>query len=127
MLMRDRMVGLVLSSSVLVAAPVVAQEATVPDGGKIVSMGQPSLLKPYGGLSLGGYFEDQASALTAFLSAGLRKDLLSPIAAVAAVQIEGYGGLRGGDADGGVRALFSIPFLWLSGGVISGPWRAGHP
>lgn len=80
-------------------------------------MGQPSSLKPYGGLSLGGYYEDQASDFTAFLSAGIRKDLLSPIAAVAAVQLEGYGGLRGGDADGGVRALFSIPFIWLSGGV----------
>ena len=89
--------GLLLS-----AAPLLAQDVgSTTDGARLVSMGQPVTLKPYGGLSLGGYFEDDASDLTAFLNAGIRKDLLSPIAAVAALQLEGYGGLRGGE--GGKR------------------------
>jgi len=108
-----------LATLVLCTSPAAAQQ-TAPQpaaGDLIVSMGQPSSLKPYGGLSAGGYFENDASDFTSYLSAGIRKDLLSPVAAVAAVQAEGYGGIRGGEADGGVRALFTIPFIWLGFGV----------
>ena len=62
-------------------------------------------------------FEDQASDFTAYLRAGIRKDLLSPVATMAALQLEGYGGVRGGEIDGGVGGLFTIPFIWLGSGV----------
>jgi hypothetical protein len=107
-----------LAALLLCSHPAAAQQTPPPaDGDLIVSMGQPSSLKPYGALSAGGYFENDASDFTSYLSAGIRKDLLSPVAAVAAIQAEGYGGVRGGEADGGVRALFTIPFIWLGFGV----------
>jgi len=99
------------------ALPAGAQDVSPDEGGTITSLGQPSSLKPYGGLSAGGYYENQASDFTAYLSAGIRKDLLSPVAAVAALQLEGYGGVRGSEIDGGARALFAIPFIWLGFGV----------
>ena len=36
---------------------------------------------------------------------------------MAALQLEGYGGVRGGEIDGGVGGLFTIPFIWLGSGV----------
>ena len=55
-----------LTASLISALPVGAQQPVAPDqGGTILSLGQPPKLKPYGGLSLGGYFENQASDLTA--------------------------------------------------------------
>ncbi|MGB5301629.1 MAG: hypothetical protein WBP17_00600, partial [Gemmatimonadota bacterium] len=98
-----------LAASLFTAFPAGAQDVSPDQGGTITSLGQPSSLKPYGGISGGGYYENQASDFTAFLSAGIRKDLLSPVVGVA-IQLEGYGGVRGGEADGGLRALFSIPF-----------------
>ena len=113
-----RMAGAALVGFLLCAPLTEAQQApSSTNADLIVSMGQPSSLKPYGGLSLGGYHEDQASDFTAYLSAGIRKDLLSPVLAVAALQFEGYGGVRGNEIDGGARALFSIPFIWLGFGV----------
>jgi hypothetical protein len=106
-----------LAASLVSAFPAAAQDVSPDEGGMITSLGQPSSLKPYGGLSLGGYYEDQASDLTGYLSAGIRKDLLSPVAAVAALQLEGYGGVRGSEVDGGLRALFAIPFIRLGFGV----------
>ena len=98
-----------LAASLFTAFPAGAQDVSPDQGGKITSLGQPSSLKPYGGISGGGYYENQASDFTAFLSAGIRKDLLSPVVGVA-IQLEGYGGVRGGEADGGLRALFAVPF-----------------
>ena len=113
-----RMVGAALVGFLLCAPLAEAQQApSSTNADLIVSMGQPSSLKPYGGLSLGGYYENQASDFTGYLSAGIRKDLLSPVLAVAALQFEGYGGVRGGEIDGGERALFAIPFIWLGFGV----------
>ena len=106
-----------LVASLLTPFPAAAQDVSPDDGGLITSMGQPSSLNPYGGLSAGGYFEDQATDFTGYLSAGIRKDLLSPVAAVAALQLEGYGGVRGSDIDGGMRGLFAIPYFWLGFGV----------
>ena len=110
-------VTLLLAAWLFSALPAGAQDISPDDGGTITSLGQPSSLKPYGGLSLGGYYENQASDLTGYLSAGIRKDLLSPVLAVAALQLEGYGGVRGSEIDGGARALFSIPFTRLGFGV----------
>ncbi|MGB5673544.1 MAG: hypothetical protein WBO43_03270 [Gemmatimonadota bacterium] len=106
-----------LAASLFTAFPAGAQDVSPDQGGTITSLGQPSSLKPYGGISGGGYYENQASDFTAYLSAGIRKDLLSPVMAVAAVQLEGYGGVRGSEADGGLRALFAIPFIRLGFGV----------
>ncbi len=116
-MMRDTM-RLVLAGLILWASPLSGQDASQPDDGtKIVSLGQPSSVEPYGGISGGGYYEGQASDFTAYLSAGIRKYLLSPVISAAALQLEGYGGLRGDEGDGGVRALFAIPFLRLGFGV----------
>ncbi|MCL7958737.1 MAG: hypothetical protein M8861_00950, partial [marine benthic group bacterium] len=113
-----RSLGKVVAVLLLTAAPLGAQDNGSPDeGGMITSLGQPSWTNPYGGISGGGYYENQASDFTAYLSAGIRKDLLSPVMAVAAIQLEGYGGVRGGEADGGLRALFSIPFIRLGFGA----------
>ena len=109
--------AVLVAASLLSALPAGAQDVSPDEGGKIASLGQPSWNNPYGGISGGGYYENQASDFTAYLSAGIRKDLLSPVLAVAAVQLEGYGGVRGGEADGGLRALFSIPFIRLGFGV----------
>ncbi|MEJ2483563.1 MAG: hypothetical protein P8049_10750 [Gemmatimonadota bacterium] len=50
--------------------------------------------------------------------AGILKDLLSPVAGVAAIGLEGYGGVRGEDGlDGGIRPLFSIPALHFTTGA----------
>ena len=107
----------VLAASLLVALPAGAQDVP-PDGGDLItSLGQPSWVKPYGGLSGGGYFDDGTSDFTAFFSAGVQRYLLSPVLTAAAVQLEGYGGVRGGEADGGLRGLFTIPFIGLGFGV----------
>ncbi len=112
------MTGVLLVASVIAAPQASAQEMLSPDdGGMTVSMGQPLSLKPQAGLSLGGYFEDEASEFTAYLNAGIRKDLLSPVVALGALLLEGYGGVRGSEIDGGARFLYSIPAIWLSGGV----------
>lgn len=114
-----RPAGAVLVLITALAAPAAAgaQDVSPHRGGVITSLGQPSSLNPYGAFSLGGYFEGQASDLTAYLSAGIRRDLVSPVAAAAALHIEGYGGVRGSEVDGGARALFAIPFIRLGFGV----------
>ncbi len=121
-------------------APLRAQVILPPEeGGEIVSIGQPPLWKPYGMGSLGGYYEGDATDLTAYLSLGVDKDLMNPVVGGLVFGAEGYGGMQGNRVDGGLRALLHIPFIRLGGGVdwnfrdgdlpfflrLSGPLRRG--
>jgi hypothetical protein len=98
--------------------PLSAQVVLPPEeGGEIVSIGQPPIWKPYGGGSLGGYYEGGATDLAVFLDLGVDKDLMNPVTGGLVFGAEGYGGLRGDLIDGGLRVLLHSPFIRLGGGV----------
>jgi len=48
---------------------------------------------------------------------GTSHDLLSPIAGLAAIGFEAYGGARGGEVDGGARVLFRVPYFSMGVGA----------
>jgi len=48
---------------------------------------------------------------------GNTHDLLSPIAGLASIGFEAYGGVRGSQIDGGARALFRVPYLSMGIGA----------
>lgn len=113
-----REIGLGLGFLLLLASAGVGQENLPPDeGGTIVSMGQPPIFKPYIGPSAGGYWRGDASDFTAYLNLGVLYDLISPVTGAGAVVVEGYGGIRGNEFDGGARFLYAIPFFRLALGV----------
>jgi hypothetical protein len=88
------------------------------DGGYTYSLGMPPVWKGHAGAMAGWYRPNEVDRLNVLFHAGVMRDLLSPIAGVASVGIEGYGGLRGGDQmDGGGRALFAIPSLHVGAGA----------
>jgi len=79
----------------------------------------PPVWKGYAGGTVGWYRPGEPVD-QAFVQAhmGIFKDLLTPVAGVAALGVEGYGGIRGEDGiDGGARALFSIPAFRFSTGA----------
>jgi hypothetical protein len=86
-------------------------------GGYTYSLGMPSLYKPYAGFELMGYRPGDDGDLGGFANLGINKDLVNPIVGAAAIGIEGYGGYRGQELDGGGRAVFSIPSLLFGAGV----------
>ena len=86
-------------------------------GGYTYSLGMPSLYKPYAGFELMGYRPGDDGDLGGFANLGINKDLGNPIVGAAAIGIEGYGGYRGQELDGGGRAVFSIPSLLFGAGV----------
>ncbi len=114
--------------AVLTSAPLPAQSRSdrpPEEGGEVFQLGMPPLWKGHAGGTVGwyrpgeepgfGYSGDQLQVLA---HAGIMKDLLSPVAGVAAIGLEGYGGFRGEDGlDGGVRPLFSIPALHFTTGA----------
>jgi hypothetical protein len=88
------------------------------DGGYTYSLGMPPVWKGHAGAVGGWYRPGEVDKLNLLFHAGVMRDLLSPIAGVAALGIEGYIGVRGGDQmDGGGRALFSIPSLHIGAGA----------
>ena len=86
-------------------------------GGYTYSLGLPSLYKPYSGFELQGYRPGEQGDLGGLLNIGINKDLGNPIVGAAALGIEGYGGYRGQDFDGGGRAVFTIPSILFGVGV----------
>lgn len=109
-----------VSLCALFVAPAEAQRTNRPpeSGGRVYQLGMPPIWKGTAATTFGWYRADDANLLTVHLNAGLQKDLLSPIAGIAAVGGEGYVGSRGGGAvDGGVRGMFLIPAFRLGVGA----------
>jgi len=101
-----------LCALLLVATPLAAQQTdrAPEDGGRVYQLGMPPIWKGNAGATFGWYSPADSSLLTVLFHAGISKDLLSPIAGIAAIGLEGYAGYRGSGAfDGGGRAMFSIP------------------
>jgi hypothetical protein len=86
-------------------------------GGYTYSLGMPSLYKPFAGFEMQSYATGDNGQLGGLLNLGANKDLGNPIVGAAALGVEGYGGYRGRDFDGGGRVTFSIPSLLLGAGV----------
>jgi hypothetical protein len=102
------------------AVPAGAQRTNRPPetGGEVYQLGMPPIWKGTAATTFGWYKPSEDNLLTVHFNAGVRKDLLSPIAGIAAIGAEGYAGYRGsGDFDGGVRGLFSIPAFRFSVGA----------
>lgn len=102
------------------SAPFLAQTDRPPEkGGRIFQLNMPPVYKGHAGATFGWYRPgEKADELRVLFHLGVMKDLLPPVAGVAALGLEGYGGFRGSQAaDGGGRALFSIPTLHLTGGA----------
>jgi hypothetical protein len=107
-------------AALMLAAPAQAQRTNRPPeaGGQVYQLGMPPIWKGSAGASFGWYRPGEVDLLTVYANAGIHKDLLSPIAGIAAVGFEGYAGYRGsGDFDGGLRGLFSIPTLHIGVGA----------
>ena len=102
------------------ASPAAAQRTSRPpeSGGRVHQLGMPPIWKGTAGTTFGWYRPSEDNLLTVYANAGIQKDLLSPIAGIAAIGFEGYAGYRGsGDIDGGARGLFSIPALHVGVGA----------
>lgn len=80
-------------------------------GGRTASLGQPPRWRWQAGLSGGGLLEGPSDRLLVRAYVGTSHDLLSPIAGLAAIGLEAYGGARDDQIDGGARALFRVPYL----------------
>jgi hypothetical protein len=102
------------------SAPLTAQTDRPPEkGGRIFQLNMPPVYKGHAGATFGWYRPvDKTDELRVLFHLGVMKDILPPVAGVAALGLEGYGGFRGSSqADGGGRALFSIPTFHLTGGA----------
>ncbi len=100
-------------------AAATAQWARKPpeSGGRTASLGQPPRWRWQAGLGGGGLLEGPSNQLLVRAYVGGSHDLLSPIAGLASIGFEAYGGARGGDIDGGARALFRVPYLSMGIGA----------
>jgi hypothetical protein len=107
--------------AVVLPCTLVAQTDRLPrDGGTTYSLGMPPIWKGNAGGTFGWYDPDNVSELNALFHLGVSRDLLSPIAGIARIGVEGYLGARSGaqaEFDGGGRALFSIPSLHVGVGA----------
>ena len=81
------------------------------------SLGQPSIWKPFAGLSLGAGREDDRDVNAYVGNIGVFRDIGRPLKGLLGWQAEGYAGSTGGELDGGGRFLLRSQLLFLSGGV----------
>ena len=110
--------GLLAITASLLPTGTAAQTNVPPDkGGRVYSLGMPPMYKGVAGATLGSYDPANNSELNALFSMGVYRSLGSPIVGLAALGVEGYGGLRGREVDGGGRALFSLPVLGFTVGA----------
>ncbi len=117
-LVRFRIVAIFITV-VLLCAPRSgsAQWARPPsDGGFVASVGQPPRWHWGVGFSAGGWFEGPGSELMLRAGVGTYHDLFNPVTGLAQIGAEGFIGLRDTRLDGGVRALFRVPFLGMGVG-----------
>jgi hypothetical protein len=77
----------------------------------------PPIYKGYGGFELQWYRPGEADDLGGLVNLGLYRDLGSPVVGILGIGVEGYGGFRAAEADGGGRAYLSIPVYQISAGV----------
>lgn len=68
------------------------------------------------GLAAGAWFEGPGSSLLVRAGAGTYYDLGNPVTGLAQVGSEAFIGLRNTQLDGGVRAMFRVPFIGLGAG-----------
>ena len=87
------------------------------DGGLVHSMGHPPKLAPFAGASLGLFSDEEQDDVAAYATFGIYKDLVNPALKVVGFSLEGYAGGRGGEADGGVRAIIRSPVLRIGAGI----------
>ena len=95
-----------------------AQRDLPPEkGGETYSLGMPPIYKGRSGFEMQWYRPQNNSELAGFYNLGVSKDLSSPVVGLAALRLEGYVGYRNQGLDGGGRALFEVPSLYVAGGV----------
>jgi hypothetical protein len=111
---------IVILSILFISLPLFTQTDRPPEkGGRIYQLNMPPIYKGHTGATFGWYRPDEKTdELRVLFHAGVMKDLFSPITGIAAIGLEGYGGVRGGHgADGGGRALLSIPTFHFTTGA----------
>ena len=114
--------GLALVAAALPAGTSRAVQDLPPArGGTTYSLGMPPVYKGRAGFEMQWYRPQNNNELAGFVSAGVAKDLGSPVVGIAALRAEGYGGFRGESLDGGARVLFEIPSFYVGVGV---DWNA---
>lgn len=95
-----------------------AQRDLPPErGGTVYSLGMPPVYKGRAGFEMQWYRPEENSTLAGMLNLGVSKSLGSPVIGIAALRLEGYGGFRNQDLDGGARALFEVPSFYVGAGV----------
>ncbi len=100
------------------AATALAQRDLRPArGGTTYSLGMPPVYKGRAGFELQDYRPQVDGVMAPYLNLGLAKDLGSPVVGLGALRLEGYLGVRSREFDGGGRALFEIPSLYVGAGV----------
>lgn len=102
-----------LALTLLLAAPgsggLGAQARPPVEGGMTISLGQPRVWTGSLGVASGALGGGGEGRAVPHLFLGAYRDLVNPVAGALGVQIEAYGGARGGEFDGGVRTRFVVP------------------
>ena len=111
-------VAIVVLAGFGLVTPATAQRDLPPSrGGTTYSLGMPPVYKGRAGFEMQGYRPQTESDMAGFFSWGMSKDLGSPVVGIGALRLEAYGGWRAQDFDGGGRALYEIPSLYVGFGV----------
>ncbi len=108
-----------LVAALTTAPPAMAQDSLPPSaGGMTTSLGQPPARNWFVGASAGATWEPGGIAQpVGFATLGNRINFGNPVTAFLGGTIEGFIGVRGGNLDGGGRALLSILTNRFQGGV----------
>jgi hypothetical protein len=109
----------------LVATPVWAQPAEDPYR-PIRSLGLPPHFTSYGGFSAVAAFEREFFA-GGILHAGLRHELVRPAMGILGMAAEGFGGMTGAGAEGGVRVYGTMRALMFRAGAEFSSTRKWTP
>ncbi len=89
-----------------------AQSSPAPSaGGRTVSLGQPIRWHWQIGIGTGAYLAGPSTDLMVRAFGGAYFAPLNPITKLAEIGMETYLGARGNQGDGGVRAVFQVPYL----------------
>ena len=113
---------LVLAMALMLVASAVgecsAQRDIPPErGGLTHSLGIPSAYRGRTGVEFGWYRPKGGSDPMGLFNLGFSKGLGNPTLSIASWRLEGYIGVAAEDLNGGGRALFEVPTLYIGGGV----------